>query len=89
MLICFDAVGRATIVGAASYGSTGQPLAFELPGGGGGRICTRWCTYPDGKEFINTGVIPQISASLSLEDLRNGYDSVLDEGIRILRKNLC
>lgn len=88
MLICFDAVGRATIVGTPSYGSTGQPLSFDLPGGGVGRICTRWCTYPDGNEFINIGVIPQVSTAPSIEDLRNGYDNVLDEGIKILRKNL-
>jgi hypothetical protein len=89
MLICFDAVGRATIVGTPSYGSTGQPLTFDLPGGGEGRICTRWCTYPNGKEFINIGVLPHVKAELSLDDLKNGYDSVMDEGIEILRKNLC
>lgn len=88
MLICLDAVGRATIVGSPSCGSTGQPLIFDLPGGGEARICTRWCTYPDGKEFINIGVIPQITAIPLLEDLRNGYDSVLDEGIKILRQKL-
>ena len=88
MLICFDAVGRATIVGTPSYGSTGQPLVFSLPGGGEGRICTRWCTYPDGKEFINIGVTPHEKAELSLDDLRNGYDSVLDKGFEILRKKL-
>ncbi len=85
MLICLDAVGRATIVGTPSCGSTGQPLVFDLPGGGEGRICTRWCTYPDGKEFINIGVIPHIYAVPSFEELRNGYDSVLDGGINVLR----
>ena len=88
MLICFDAVGRATIVGTPSCGSTGQPLVFDLPGGGEGRICTRWCTYPDGKEFINIGVVPHVKAELSLDNLKNGYDSVLDDGIKILRKNI-
>jgi C-terminal processing protease CtpA/Prc len=89
MLIDFDAARRATIVGTPSYGSTGNPLPFNLPGGGGGRICTRWNTYPDGKEFINIGVIPQVYASPTPEELRSGRDGVLDTGIKVLREKLA
>jgi hypothetical protein len=85
MLICFDYSKRATIVGTPSYGSTGQPLIFDLPGGGFARICTRWNTYPDGKEFINIGVQPHIYAEATISDMKNGYDGVLDKGISVLR----
>lgn len=84
-LIAFDNINRATIVGTPSYGSTGQPLFLEIPGGGKIRICTRWCLYPNGKEFINKGVEPHIYSDLSLNDYKNNYDSVLEKGINILR----
>lgn len=84
-LIELDHAKRVTIVGTASYGSTGQPLTLELPGGGVARICTRQCTYPDGREFINLGVQPHHIADLTISDFRNGYDSVLDKGIRVLK----
>ena len=87
-LLDLDVAGRATIVGTPSYGSTGQPLIFDLPGGGVGRICTHWCTYPDGKEFINVGVLPHVQASCSVEDWRNGYDRVLDTALAVLREKI-
>ena len=87
-IIAFDNINRATIVGTPSYGSTGQPLFIELPGGGSFRICTRWCLYPNGKEFINKGVIPHIFADLSLNDYKNNFDSVFEKGLNILREKI-
>jgi len=87
-LVDFDNINRAIIVGSASFGSTGQPLFFDLPGGGNFRICTRWCLYPNGKEFINIGVIPHIYANLSLNDYKNNFDSVFEKGINILREKI-
>lgn len=84
-LINFDNIGRAIIVGTPSYGSTGQPLIFDLPGGGSARICTMWCTYPDGREFINIGVKPHVYAQMSLDDYKKGYDRVFDKGLQVLR----
>ncbi|HOE15647.1 MAG TPA: S41 family peptidase [Candidatus Paceibacterota bacterium] len=88
MLVCLDSQKRAIIMGTPSCGSTGNPLSFDLPGGGGCRICTRWETYPDGREFINIGVIPHIRASLSIDDIRDRHDSVLDKAIYQMRKEL-
>jgi ribosomal protein S9 len=84
-LVDFDNINRATIVGTPSYGSTGQPLSIDIPGGGKICICTRWCLYPNGKEFINTGVIPHIYAGLSLNDYKNNFDSVFEKGMAVLR----
>ena len=84
-LVDFDNINRATIVGTPSYGSTGQPLSIDIPGGGKFCICTRWCLYPNGKEFINTGVIPHIYAGLSLNDYKNNFDSVFEKGMAVLR----
>ena len=51
---------RATVVGRATGGSTGQPLRVDLPGGGGARICTKRDTYPDGREFVGVGIQPDV-----------------------------
>ena len=87
-LIMLDNINRAIIVGTPSYGSTGQPLSLALPGGGMFRICTRWCLYPDGKEFINTGVMPHVFADLSLDDYKNNTDSVFETGMKVLREKI-
>lgn len=51
---------RATLVGQPTSGSTGQPLSISLPGGGTAFICTKWDTYPDGREFVGIGVMPDV-----------------------------
>ena len=85
-LIELDNVKRATIVGTASYGSTGQPLLVNLESGGGFRICTRNCTYPDGRKFIDVGVQPHVKCELTLGDYKNGVDSVMNKGLEEVRK---
>lgn len=88
LLINFDNIGRAILVGMPSYGTTGNPLFVRLPGGGYARICTRKYTYPNDKEFINIGIEPHVYADLTLDDLKNGRDSVLDKGLSVLRSQL-
>lgn len=87
-LIEMDQAKRATIVGTASYGSTGQPLSINLESGGIIRICTRNCTYPDGRTFINTGVIPHVYCDMTIDDYKNGIDTVMDRGLVEVRKML-
>jgi C-terminal processing protease CtpA/Prc len=85
-LIELDQAERAPIVGSASFGSTGQPLFVELESGGGFRICTRNCTYPDGRQFIDIGVQPHVKCELTLDDYKNGVDSVMNKGLEEVRK---
>jgi C-terminal processing protease CtpA/Prc len=84
-LVELDCAKRAVIVGAASFGSTGQPLSVKLESGGSFRICTRHNTYPDGREFLNCGVQPHIPCELTLDDYINGSDSVMDKGLSVVR----
>ena len=56
--------------------------------GGGFQICTRLCTYPDGREFINIGVKPHIPCEMTLDDYKNGVDSVMNKGLEELRKQI-
>ncbi len=77
--------GRATTVGEKTEGSTGQPLPFDLPGGGKARICTLRETYPDGKEFVGVGIIPDVEIKRTIEDLVTGKDAALEKAIELLK----
>ncbi|GAA6768131.1 hypothetical protein AAFH68_40840 [Flavobacterium sp. CGRL1] len=72
-------------MGEKSYGSTGQPFLFDLPGGGYARICTKKDTYPDGREFVGYGIKPDIEIAPTLNDYLNNRDSVLEEAVKYLK----
>jgi C-terminal processing protease CtpA/Prc len=73
-------------VGANSFGSTGQPFLFDLPGGGGARVCTKKDTYPDGREFVGHGVVPDIYVEPTVRDYIEHKDPALDKGLEWVRK---
>ncbi|MEO0333811.1 MAG: S41 family peptidase, partial [Bacteroidota bacterium] len=54
-LVTADPLEHFTFVGEPSFGSTGQPLFLDLPGGGRARICTKRNTYPDGRDYVGPG----------------------------------
>lgn len=81
---------RATLVGQRTSGSTGQPLSLSLPGGGTAFICTKWDTYPDGREFVGIGVMPDVEvyptqAEIAAGLWSTGKDPILDRGLEVLR----
>jgi C-terminal processing protease CtpA/Prc len=78
------------LVGQRTNGSTGQPLLVELPGGVTARICTKWDSYPDGREFVGVGVIPDVEVYPTQREIADGLwadgrDPVLDRGLEVLR----
>lgn len=83
--VVFDVMKRGTIIGEPTGGSTGQPLMFDLPGGGSARVCTKHDRYPDGKEFVGKGIQPQVVVRPTVEDFRAGRDTVLEAALRHLR----
>lgn len=83
-----DVAKRGIMIGEESHGSTGTLLLGKLPVNRRFAICTRFCTYPDGKEFINIGVKPHIYEATSIEDYKNGVDNVLNKGLLELRKTI-
>lgn len=85
-VVVFDAMQRGRIVGEPTGGSTGQPLLFDLPGGGTGRVCTKRDSYPDGKPFVGVGVQPHLRVSPTVADLRAGRDTVLEAALALLRE---
>jgi carboxyl-terminal processing protease len=86
LAMSFDVAKRGVLVGSASGGSTGQPLFFKLPGGGSARICVKRDTYPDGREFVGKGILPDIPMAATADDLRAGRDPVLERAVAELAK---
>ena len=85
-LIPLHASGRATLVGGRTAGTTGRPLFIDLPGGAKVRICTKRDTYPDGREFVGVGVIPDVEIYPTPQDIADGRDAVLEKGIEVLKE---
>ena len=77
MAAAFDMMDRGQLIGQATGGSTGQPLSFDLPGGGRARVCTKHDLYADGTPFVGVGIQPDLVVQPTLEDLRNGIDREL------------
>ncbi|WP_439880298.1 S41 family peptidase [Pontibacter sp. MBLB2868] len=85
-LIYADNQPHMTRIGENSFGSTGQPFMFDLPGGGVARICTKKDTYPDGREFVGYGVKPDIEVKMTLQDYIQKKDPVLDRALKHLKE---
>lgn len=78
-LIHADNQSHIIKIGEPTFGSTGQPLMFDLSGGGAARVCTKQDTYPDGREFVGYGIQPDIEVKKTLEDYLNSKDPVLEK----------
>lgn len=85
-LIFADKQKHMIKIGEPTYGSTGQPFFFDMPGGGSARVCTKKDTYPDGREFVGYGIQPDIEVKKTLNDYLNGSDPVLEQAIKYLNK---
>ena len=86
MAAVFKQLGRGKIIGQATGGSTGQPLSFDLPGGGKARVCTKHDFYPDGTEFVGFGIQPDMIVEPTIADLRSGVDTVVQTAIKELKE---
>lgn len=84
-LIYADNQKHMVKMGERSFGSTGQPFLFDLPGGGSARICTKKDTYPDGREFVGYGIKPDVEVKPTLSDYINKKDPVLEKAIEYLK----
>jgi C-terminal processing protease CtpA/Prc len=84
-VVLLHASKRATVVGERTGGSSGQPLMIDLPGGVKARVCTLHETYPDGREFVGVGVIPDIEIHPTAVDIATDRDVVLEKGLALLK----
>ena len=83
-LVAWKNSDRGKTIGEPSGGSTGQPLFFQLPGGGSARVCTKRDTFPDGKEWVGKGIEPDILVRPTVADVRAGRDPVLERAVGFL-----
>ncbi|MHC4645388.1 MAG: S41 family peptidase [Planctomycetota bacterium] len=83
-VVPLHASGRATLVGEKTAGTTGQPLRFEFSHIIRGRVCTKRDTYPDGREYVGVGIIPDIKVHPTPADIAAGRDVVLEKGLDVL-----
>ncbi|MDN3584133.1 S41 family peptidase [Mucilaginibacter flavus] len=84
--VAFDYMKRGKLIGLPTGGSTGQPVPFNLPGGGAARVCGKRDTYPDGKEFVGVGIMPDITVKRTIKDLQNGIDATKNKALEVLNK---
>ena len=87
-IVPLHASGRATLVGEKTAGTTGQPLQFEFSHIIRGRVCTKRDTYPDGKEFVGVGVIPDIEVHPTQKDIYDGRDAILEKALQIIKERV-
>ena len=85
-VVAFQTSGRGKVIGQRTNGSTGQPLRVQLPGGGSARICTKRDTYPDGRDFVGIGCIPDIEVEPTRQDVAAGRDPVLEKAMEVLKQ---
>ena len=83
-LIYSDGQPHFTTVGSPTFGSTGQPYYFMLPGGAQARVCTKRDTYPDGREFVGLGIQPDVLVESTLADFLSARDPVLERAMLLL-----
>ncbi|NCP85527.1 MAG: peptidase S41 [Bacteroidetes bacterium] len=85
-LIYADNQEHITKIGEPTFGSTGQPITFNLPNGGKARVCTKKDTYPNGKEFVGVGIQPDIKVTKTLTDYMDNKDSILERAIKFINE---
>jgi len=77
-------MSSAALIGERTGGSTGQPLPIELPCGAQARLCTKTDIYPDGRQCVWVGLIPDLEVHPTAADLTAGCDAVLEAAQRML-----
>jgi len=77
---------RATFIGAASHGSTGQPHWHEFDNGMSFRVGAKRQLMLDGTRFEGVGIPVDVAVAPTVEDLREGRDPVLARAIAESRR---
>jgi carboxyl-terminal processing protease len=86
--IPFKANGRATFVGEATGGSTGQPYLRRFPNGMWFRVSAKRDRFPDGAPFEGVGIWPDVEVPTTVAALRAGRDEVMARALELARKRL-
>ncbi|MFT5756932.1 MAG: carboxyl-terminal processing protease [Alteromonadaceae bacterium] len=85
-LIYADGAEHFTTIGEPTFGSTGQPLIIDLPGGGSAKICTKRDSYADGRDFVGYGIKPDIYVARDISYYLSNNDLVLTTALEFLKQ---
>ena len=77
-MVPFRAGGRGPIIGETTAGSAGPTAVLPLAAGWRIRLTIARETFPDGKEFVGTGIVPDISVDVRVGDVLAGRDAALE-----------
>jgi len=77
-IVAFRNGARGPIIGEATAGSTGQTLLLPLAAGWQLRLTVTRDAFPDGTEFVRTGIRPELPIEVRVDDLLAGRDAALD-----------
>ncbi len=84
MIIELSQTGRCMTIGEATAGGAGGRFPFSLPGGGEFKVSTFKATFPDGKEYMETGIQPDVPIQPTIKDIIQGKDVVLEKALEVM-----
>lgn len=87
-LVYADGVKHFKTIGEPTFGSTGQPLMLDLPGGLSVKICTKRETFADGRDFVGYGIQPNIHVERDADYYLSEQDITLEKAHRWLGAEL-
>ena len=77
-VVAFRAGARGPVIGGTTAGTAGQTAVLPLALGWRVRLTVSRAAFPDGKEFVGTGIAPDIAVDVRVEDVLAGRDAVLE-----------
>lgn len=80
--------GRATLVGEATQGSTGQPFLWDFGNGMSFRVSAKRVLMPDGSRFEGVGIEPDVEVVPTADELRRAEDPVLRRALEIAARKI-
>ncbi|HEX3385977.1 MAG TPA: S41 family peptidase [Mucilaginibacter sp.] len=84
-LIYLNYSKNVTRIGQATSGSSGQPLSFNLLPGVYAWVCSKADELPDGTEFINIGIKPQIEVDPASPLSTETKDLELEKALAVIQ----
>ena len=75
----FKSTKRGQVIGRPTAGTTGNPIGFALPGGGGFQVCSKRDYLANGTEFVGYGIEPD-----QMIEKKNVKDQLINEGLKTL-----
>ncbi|MHB1051327.1 MAG: S41 family peptidase [Bacteroidota bacterium] len=84
MVIELKQRNNCVTVGTPTSGGAGGKFPFSLPGGGEFSVSTFKATFPDGTEYMNTGILPDVIVQPTLGDILAHRDVILNKAIELI-----